>query len=101
MRKYSLRQTANRYLKTDNRGSFKNKKHRTFVIHKMIDDLFIIGNVPSCWNALKIAHIQQLVQYWQKQKIKPATIMRYMTVIRDFLNNITWLFTIFFKLLFK
>ncbi len=52
MRKYSLRQTANRYLKTDNRGSFKNKKHRTFVIHKMIDDLFIIGNVPSSWNAI-------------------------------------------------
>lgn len=88
MRKYSLRQTANRYLKTDNRGSFRNKKHRAFIIHKMIDDLFIVGIVPSSWKALKAYHIQQLVQHWQKQKIKPATIMRYMTVIRAFLNNI-------------
>jgi|GEM_PF-1703730 len=88
MRKYSLRQTANRYLKTDNRGNFKNKQHRAFVIHKMIGDLFMIGNVPSSWKALKADHIQQLVQHWQKQKIKPATIMRYMTVIRSFLNNI-------------
>lgn len=88
MRKYSLRQTANRYLKTDNRGSFRNKKHRAFVIHKVIDDLFVIGNVPASWKVLKITHIQQLIEYWQKQKIKPATIMRYMTVIRDFLNSI-------------
>ena len=88
MRKYSLRQTANRYLKTDNRGNFRNKKHRSFVIHKVIDDLFIIGNIPSSWKALKANHIQQLVQHWQKQKIKPATIMRYMTVLRSFLNNI-------------
>ena len=88
MRKYSLRQTANRYLKTDNRGNLKNKQHRAFVIHKMIDDLFIIGNVPSSWKMLKTAHIQQLVRHWQKQKMKPATIMRYMTVIRSFLNNI-------------
>ncbi|PJD91330.1 MAG: integrase [Legionella sp.] len=88
MRKYALRQTANRYLKTDNRGNVRNKKHRTFVIHKMINDLFVIGNVPSSWQSLKALHIQQLVQHWQKQKIKLATIMRYMTIIRDFLNNI-------------
>ena len=88
MRKYSLRQTANRYLKTDNRGSFRNKKHRAFVIHKVIGDLFVIGNVPASWKMLKTVHLQQLVLYWQKQKIKPATIMRYMTVIRAFLNNI-------------
>ena len=88
MRKYSLRQTANRYLKTDNRGSIRDKKHRAFVIHKMIDDLFVVGTVPSSWSVLKTAHIQQLVQHWQKQKIQSATIMRYMTVIRAFLNNI-------------
>lgn len=88
MRKRSLRQTANRYLKTDNRGSFKNKKHRAFVIHKMIDDLFIIEHVPSSWSVLKPVHLQQLVQHWQKHNIKTATIMRYMTTIRSFLNNI-------------
>ena len=70
MRKYSLRQTANRYLKTDNRGSIRDKKHRAFVIHKMIDDLFVVGTVPSSWSVLKTAHIQQLVQHWQKQKIQ-------------------------------
>ena len=88
MRKYSLRQTTNRYLKTDNRGSFRNKKHRAVIIHKVVDDLFIIGNVPASWKTLRTEHMHELVQYWQKQKIKPATIMRYMTVIRAFLNNI-------------
>jgi len=88
MRKYSLRQTANRYLKTDNRGSFRDKKHRAFIIHKMIDDLFVMGTVPSSWKALKTVHIQELVQHWKQHKIKIPTIMRYMTVIRAFLNHI-------------
>ena len=88
MRKHSLRQTANRYLKMDNRGQFKDKKHRAFVIHKMIDDLFIIGSTPVAWNMLTTSHIQNLVQHWYKRKIKPATIMRYMTTIRHFLSEI-------------
>ncbi|KTD04402.1 putative integrase [Legionella geestiana] len=88
MRKQSLRQTANRYLKTDNRGSFKDKKHRAFVIQKMIDDLFIVGTVPLHWWDLDIGHIQKLIQHWQKQKISSATIMGYMTVIRKFLSGI-------------
>ncbi|HAT1762252.1 TPA: integrase [Legionella pneumophila] len=88
MRKYSLRQTANRYLKMDNRGSFKDKKHRAFVIHKMIDDLFVIGQVPQSWQALEKHHIEQLVQHWLKRGINPATIMRYMTTIRKYLINI-------------
>src|SRR5476649_2485087 len=88
MRKQSLRQTANRYLKTDNRGSFKDKQHRAFVIHKMIDDLFIIGHVPTSWHALNALPIQKLVQHWQQLKIKPATIMRYMTTIRIFLSSL-------------
>lgn len=88
MRKYSLRQTANRYLKMDNRGSFKDKKHRAFVIHKMIDDLFLIGQVPQSWKALEKHHIEQLVQHWKKNDINPVTIMRYMTTIRKYLANI-------------
>jgi hypothetical protein len=75
-------------LKTDNRGSFKDKKHRAFVIHKMIDDLFIIGIVPSNWWDLNAGHIQKLIQHWQKHKISSATIMGYMTVIRKFLSSI-------------
>lgn len=88
MRKYSLRQTANRYLKMDHRGSFKDKQHRAFVIHKMIDDLFVIGQVPVSWQAVEKHHIEQLVQHWRKRCINPATIMRYMTTIRKYLVNI-------------
>jgi hypothetical protein len=88
MRKHSLRHTANRYLKMDNRGQFKDKQHRAFVIHKMIDDLFIIGDTPAAWNMLTTAHIQNLIQHWYKRKIKSATIMRYMTTIRHFLSEI-------------
>lgn len=88
MRKHSLRQTANRYLKTDNQGSFKDKQHRAFVIHKMMDDLFIVGDVPTSWHGLQARHMQQLIQHWQQHKIKPDTIMGYMTVIRTFLNSI-------------
>ncbi|MCC5792090.1 MAG: integrase [Legionellaceae bacterium] len=88
MRKYSLRQTANRYLKMDHRGSFKDKQHRAFVIHKMIDDLFVIGHVPTSWQTLEKHHLEQLVQHWQKRRINPATIMRYMTTIRKYLVDI-------------
>lgn len=88
MRKQSLRRTANRYLLTDNRGSFKDKKHRRFVIYKMIDDLFLSGEVPQTWSALKIQHIQNLIQLWQNKKLQPATIMDYMTTIRSFLQSI-------------
>lgn len=88
MRKQSLRQTANRYLQTDNRGSFKDKKHCTFVIHKMIDDLFLIGDVPPSWHVLKRHHIVKLIEFWHKNKIRPATVMDYMTTIRRFLQDI-------------
>jgi hypothetical protein len=88
MRKQSLRQTANRYLKTDNRGSFKDKQHRAFVINKMIDDLFAAGDVPSSWSALKTTHFQKLIQLWQKKKVNPATMMDHMTTIRRFLISI-------------
>ena len=85
MRKQSLRQTANRFLNTDNRGCFKERKRRSYVIHKMIDDLFIVGDVPLKWQALKTVHIQKLVKHWQKRKLNPATIMRHLGIIRKFL----------------
>lgn len=93
MRKQSLRQTANRYLQMDNRGSFKDKQHRAFVVHKLIDDLFIVGDVPSSWQRLTALHVQKLVAHWQKYKISPATIMRYMTILRTFLTSIDCLFS--------
>ncbi|WP_133131461.1 phage integrase N-terminal domain-containing protein [Legionella yabuuchiae] len=88
MRKQSLRQTANRFLSTDNRGCFKERKRRSYVIHKMIDDLFVVGDVPPKWQALKPVHIQKLVEHWQKKKLKTATIMRHLSIIKKFLYEI-------------
>ncbi|QBR84700.1 integrase [Legionella israelensis] len=88
MRKQTLRQTANRYFKLDNRGSFKSKKQRAHVIHKMIDDLYIIGDVPSSWQALKPTHIHQLIAHRKKKKIKNSTIMNHLTIIRRYLHSI-------------
>jgi len=88
MRKQSLRQTANRYLQMDNRGSFKDKQHRAYVVHKLIDDLFIVGDVPSSWQCLTSLHIQKLIIHWQMLKISCASIMRYMTILRTFLASI-------------
>ncbi|HAT9492080.1 TPA: integrase [Legionella pneumophila subsp. pneumophila] len=88
MRKQSLRQTANRFLNSDNRGCFKERKRRSYVIHKMIDDLFIVGDVPPTWQSIKPIHIQKLVILWQKRKLKIATIIRHLSIIRKFLYEI-------------
>jgi hypothetical protein len=91
MRKAQLRIQAERYLNEDNRGSYRDKKYRHFVIHKMIDGLFFIRDLPPKWHALTSIQIQKLVSYWQKKKIKTATIMKYLTVIRKFLKTINHL----------
>ncbi|HAT1794080.1 TPA: integrase [Legionella pneumophila] len=88
MRKNSLRQAANRYFQLDNRGSYQEKKKRAYVIQKMIDDLFRIGEVPVSWQDMKSEHIQKLIEYWKRNLVKDATIMRYMTIIRNYLHNI-------------
>lgn len=54
----------------------------------MIDDLFRIGNVPTSWQAIKSEHIQMLVEHWKKDRVKDSTIMRYMTIIRNYLQDI-------------
>lgn len=88
MRTYSLRRTVNRYFQLENRGSYQEKKKRAYVLQKMIDDLFCIGNVPKSWIAMKSEHIHLLVDYWRKGSIQDATIMRYMTIIRNYLRDI-------------
>ncbi|CZH64018.1 TPA: hypothetical protein JBA76_08645 [Legionella pneumophila subsp. pneumophila] len=88
MRKHSLRQIASQYLDHDNRGSSRGKKYRRFVILRMIEDLFVLGLVPSNWPGLTPIHLQQLIQHWHKKKIKPSTIMNYMTIIRKFLSHV-------------
>ena len=86
MRTQSLRQFANRQIKQDRQGKYLYRKHRAYVIHKMIDDLFVIRQVPPSWQALQSEQIHKLVRYWKKQNINPVTIMRYMTIIRRFLQ---------------
>ncbi|HAT2147047.1 phage integrase N-terminal domain-containing protein [Legionella pneumophila] len=88
MRKHSLRQIASQYLDHDNSGSPRDKKYRRFVILRMIEDLFVLGLAPSNWPGLKSIHLQQLIQHWHKKKVKPSTLMNYMTIIRKFLNHV-------------
>ena len=87
MRKQSLRQEANKILRTDKRGKYQVRKHRFYVIHKMIDDLYAIQKVPASWQALEAEHIYSLVNHWKQRRINPVTIMRYMTIIRRFLPD--------------
>ena len=87
MRKHSLRQKANQYLETNNKGSHRDKKYRRFIIHQLIEDLFIIGDVPPNWHRLTTEHLQKLVKHWHKKNIKSSTLMNHMTVIRQFLQN--------------
>jgi antirestriction protein len=55
-------------------GSYRTKKHRHYVLHKMIRDLFHLGCVPPKWHAVTYEHIQRLVIYWQKEKLHHSTI---------------------------
>ncbi|HAT6342302.1 TPA: integrase [Legionella pneumophila] len=86
MRTQSLRQFANRQIKQDRQGKYLYRKHRAYVIHKMIDDLFVIRQMPPSWQALQSEQVHKLVRFWKKQNINPVTIMRYMTIIRRFLQ---------------
>jgi len=88
MRKSQLRDHVDNYFQYHHTGSYRARKHSYFVLHKVIRDLFQIGNVPSKWHALTLTHIQQLVSHWKKENLKPSTLMRYMTALRGFLKNI-------------
>ena len=88
MRKNELRRFANKQLRLDNTGSHRDKRHRAFVVRKIINHLFKIGQCPPHWHALNQTHIHALVQLWKKQRIKTVTIMKYMTVLRHFLKHI-------------
>ena len=88
MRKQSLRQEANKILRTDRRGKYQDRKHRAYIIYKVIDDLYAIQKVPPSWQAMETEHVHGLVNHWKKRRINPVTIMRYMTIIRRFLTQI-------------
>ncbi|WP_131783790.1 phage integrase N-terminal domain-containing protein [Legionella gresilensis] len=88
MRKYNLRQTANQYLKLASQGSYKERKQQAYVIRKMIDDLYTVGDVPPSWNALQSLHIHKLIAYWKRSKLRTGTIMNHMTIVRRYLKSI-------------
>jgi site-specific recombinase XerD len=88
MRKAELRQQLDKYCQMHRTGSHQARKHRRAVLHQVVRDLFQIKSVPAKWHALTHEQIQLLVQHWQKKKLKPSTIMKYMTVIRNFLQHI-------------
>ena len=89
MRKSQLRQQIDNHLRHDHSGSYRAKQHRYFVLHKIVRDLFHIECVPGgTWHALTFDHVQRLVAHWKTSKLKPSTIMKYMTVFRDFLQKI-------------
>ena len=88
MRKSQLRQQLDNHLRHDHTGSFRAKKHRYFVMHKVVRDLYHIKCVPGKWHALTCEQIQRLVSHWKSTKLQPSTIMKYMKVLRDFLYKI-------------
>lgn len=88
MRKSKLRQQIDRYCQHNHRGSFKTRKHRHFVLHKMVRDLFYTQHVPAKWHAINREQIQCLVAHWHKEKRSPSTVMKYMAIIREFFHHI-------------
>lgn len=87
-RKNSLMSTVSQYLDYDNQGAYPQRQRRRFVLHKIIDDFYVLHLVPASWFALKPNHIEQLVLFWQKNGLQNATIMNYLTHFRFFLKKI-------------
>lgn len=88
MRKSQLRQQVNHYLQYNHMGAYRERKHRYFVLHKIIRDLYQIDFVPGKWHAMSHEHVQKLVSHWRVYQLQPSTIMKYMTVLRGFLQHI-------------
>lgn len=88
MRKNNLRDVLDHHLKYDHTKSYREKKYRYYVLHKTIRDLYHVGSIPRKWHGLTKDHLVQLILYWQSKHLKPATLMKYMTVIRWFLKKI-------------
>lgn len=88
MQQYSLRKEARQYIKNNRHGGFKTRRFRNHVISKLTQDVYIINNTPNDWLSFNNDHLKQLANHWHKQKIKPATMLNHLTVIRKFLNDI-------------
>ncbi|CDZ76124.1 hypothetical protein BN59_00390 [Legionella massiliensis] len=84
----SLRKQATLLMKTNKDGSYKERQRRAFVLNKMLDGLYTIKQTPASWQELNTQQIHSLVSSWKAQRVKPATIMRYMTIIRKVLADL-------------
>lgn len=87
-RKSKLIQTIGQYLDYDNKGTFKQRQLRRFVLNKIIEDFYCLRAVPPTWYALQSSHVMQLVNLWKKNGLKNATIMNYLVCLRYFLKKI-------------
>lgn len=87
-RKQQLISALNKALDYDNYGSFKSRQHRRFVLMKLIHDLYETGIVPANFYMITTENIQALVQFWQHQGIKTASIMNYLVCLRYFFKKI-------------
>ncbi|WP_133130249.1 hypothetical protein [Legionella yabuuchiae] len=88
MQQFSLRKEAKQYIKNNRHGDLKTRRFRNHVISKLTQDVYIIKNTPNEWLSFNNDHLKQLANHWRKQKIKPATMLNHLTVIRKFLNDI-------------
>lgn len=59
MRKNQLRQQVDNYLRLDHRGSPRARKHRHFVLYRVVNDLFKIDFVPAKWHGLTQEHVKK------------------------------------------
>lgn len=81
----SLRQQAVLLMKANKDGAYKERKRRAFVLEKMLNELYALKQTPASWQDLETQHIHSVVKSWKDKRVKPSTIMRYMTIIRKVL----------------
>ncbi|HAT2147265.1 phage integrase N-terminal domain-containing protein [Legionella pneumophila] len=84
----SLRQQAVLLMKTNKDGTYKERQRRAFVLEKMLNALYALKHTPASWQDLDAQHIHSVVKRWKDKRIKPSTIMRYMTIIRKVLVDL-------------
>ncbi|CEG59370.1 hypothetical protein [Legionella fallonii] len=84
----SLRKQAFHLMRANKDGTYKERQRRAFVLGKMINDLYASQKPPISWQDLETHHIHWLVKRWKDRRIKPLTIMRYMTIIRKVLSDL-------------
>ena len=84
----SLRKQVLLLMRTNKDGTYKERKRRAFVLDKMLHELYATKQPPTSWHNLETQHFHLLVKRWKTQRIKPTTIMRYMTIIRKVLVDL-------------